>query len=82
MQKKIKKILVLAIGSIFIILGLFGLVLPFLQGIVFLAIGIILISFSFPKIRLWVDKHAEPYPHVSSVIKKMETLVKKLIGEI
>ena len=82
MKKKVKKVLVLIIGIIFIILGLFGLVLPFLQGIIFLAIGFFLLSFYFPKIRLWINKHTEKYPYLSKKIKKVEVWMTKIIGDI
>jgi len=82
MHKKVKKIIVLTIGIIFILFGLLGLALPFLQGIIFLAIGLILVSFCFPKIRLWINKHTESYPRLSSVVTKMETWIMKFIGEI
>lgn len=82
MQKEAKRIFVLTIGVVFIILGLFGLILPLLQGIIFLAIGLILISLCSQKFRLWVNKHTQPYPQLFSVIKKMETWIAKFIGEI
>lgn len=82
MQKQVKKILILTIGIIFIVLGLLGLVLPFLQGILFLAIGFFLISFYFPKSYQWIEKHTEKYPHIYTKIKKVEAWIKKFIGEI
>ncbi|KKQ04227.1 MAG: hypothetical protein US18_C0002G0006 [Parcubacteria group bacterium GW2011_GWB1_36_5] len=82
MQKKLKKVFVLSIGIIFIILGLFGLVLPFLQGFIFLAIGFFLISFYFPKVYLWIEKHTEKYPSLSIKIKKVEAWIRKFIGEM
>ncbi len=82
MQKKAKRILVIAIAIVFIFIGLIGLVLPFLQGIFFLAIGIILLSLCFPKIRYWINKHAIRYPRIFSVITKMEAWIMKLTGEI
>ncbi len=82
MQKKVKKVLVLTLGIIFIIFGLLGLVLPFLQGIIFLAIGFFLVSFYFPKSYLWIEKHTEKYPRISGKIKKVEIWIKKFIGEI
>lgn len=81
MIRNIKKGIVLAVGIIFLILGLFGLVLPFLQGFIFLAIGIVLVSFCFPEIRLWVNRRTEHYPHLSSVVNKIEKWVMKLMGE-
>lgn len=81
-MKKAKKVVVLTIGIIFIILGFFGLVLPFLQGIIFLAVGLILLSYCSPKVRLTIKKYAEHHPHLSYVINKMEGWISKIIGEI
>ncbi|MFT5485730.1 MAG: uncharacterized membrane protein YbaN (DUF454 family) [Paracoccaceae bacterium] len=44
MKKRLKRYAVLALGWIFIILGILGLFLPILQGILFLTIGLILLS--------------------------------------
>ena len=82
MQKKIKKALILTIGIIFIVLGLFGLVLPFLQGILFLAIGFFLISLYFPKVYQWTEKHTAKYPSLQEKIKKVEVWIKNFIGEV
>jgi len=82
MQKKIKKTLVLMAGIIFIILGLFGLVLPFLQGIIFLLIGFILISFCIPKVRTMLRKHTENHHHASALINKVETALAKFVGDM
>jgi len=82
MKRKAKKILVLAIGSIFIIFGLLGLFLPFLQGIIFLIVGFILISLCFPRVRLLLNKHTEKSPHVFKIINKAEKWIVKIIGEI
>lgn len=81
-MKKVKQAAVLTIGSIFLILGLFGLVLPFLQGIIFLAIGLILLSFYSPKIRSQIEKHTQKYPHLFLAVKKIEAFLAKIIGEI
>lgn len=44
MHPKLKRIMILALGWAFIFLGILGLFLPILQGILFLAIGLILLS--------------------------------------
>ncbi|OGI95169.1 hypothetical protein A2917_00755 [Candidatus Nomurabacteria bacterium RIFCSPLOWO2_01_FULL_42_17] len=82
MHKKIKKILVLIVGIIFILLGLVGLVLPFLQGILFLVIGFILVSLCVPKVRLLIKKHTEKRPHLSPLINKIEAWIVKFTGEM
>ncbi len=82
MQKGVKKILVLFVGIIFIILGLLGLVLPFLQGILFLIIGFILVSLCVPKIRILIKKHTDKHPHLSPIVNKIEAWLVKFIGEM
>lgn len=77
-----KKVLVLTIGIIFILSGLLGLFLPFLQGILFLIIGFMILSLYFPKIRLCIHKHAEKSPRLFSLINKAEKWIEKFIGEI
>jgi uncharacterized membrane protein YbaN (DUF454 family) len=82
MKRKIKKIAILTIGTIFILLGILGLVLPFLQGIIFLAIGFALIFFYFPDVRSWVNEHTKKYPHLFAIIEKIEKWLTKVIGDI
>ncbi len=82
MYKKIKKKLVLVAGILFIILGLVGLVLPFLQGFLFLAIGVILLSLHSPKIRAWTDTHTVKYPKIHATIQKVEKWIVGIVGEL
>lgn len=82
MQKQAKKVLILTIGIIFIIFGLIGLALPFLQGVLFLLIGFFLISLYFPKVYQWTEKHTAKYPKLQQKIKKFEAWARKFIGEI
>ena len=82
MKKKAKKILIFSLGIIFIVLGLLGLVLPFLQGILFLIIGIFLLSFSSPKLQQWIKKMVEKSPSTLKIIEKIEKWMSKNIGEL
>ena len=81
MYKQTKRTLLLLSGILFIILGLLGLALPFLQGFLFLAIGFILLSLHSPKIRVWTDVHTVKYPKIHSAIQKVEKWVIGIIGE-
>lgn len=82
MQKKAKRILILTIAIIFILLGLVGFVLPLLQGFLFIIIGVILLSFCFPKVRLWINEHTKNYPRLFKMVDKTEKWLTKIIGEI
>ncbi len=44
MNPKVKRILVIVTGWVFMVLGFFGLFLPILQGVLFLLIGLIILS--------------------------------------
>ncbi|MDE2019466.1 MAG: GerMN domain-containing protein [Patescibacteria group bacterium] len=59
------------LGILFVILGLLGLVLPFLQGILFIAVGLILLSYISPEIRGTLRKY-------TSRIKRLDIMVERL----
>lgn len=80
MNKKLKRTLVFGAGVIFVILGLVGLVLPFLQGFLFLAIGAILLSMASPSIRTWVEHHTRKFPKVHAMVEKVEKRITDIIG--
>ena len=82
MRKKIKKVAILGTGVFFIALGVIGLFLPVLQGILFIAIGFLFLSFYFPSHRLKLNKYIEKYPNISKTIEKVEKWLSKIIGEI
>lgn len=82
MLRNAKKFLVLTVGIIFIVLGLAGLVLPFLQGIIFLIIGLLLVSLCFPNVRFWIKRRTERHKHMSATVEKIETWLAKFIGNL
>lgn len=82
MFRKIKRKLVLLTGILFIVLGLLGLALPFLQGFLFLAIGVILLSLHSPKIREWTNLHTKKYPRIHTAIEKLEKWIIGIVGEL
>ncbi len=82
MPKEIKRALVLTAGIIFVVLGLFGLAMPFLQGILFLAIGFILLSIASPRVRKWIESHTRRYPKPHAFVEKTEKWITGIIGEV
>jgi len=81
MKKGFKRTAVFAVGAAFIPLGVAGLVLPILQGVIFLVAGVILLSIASPTIRSWTERHTRKYPKVHSVFEKMEKRIISIIGE-
>jgi uncharacterized membrane protein YbaN (DUF454 family) len=66
----IKKIGMLIIGWLFIVLGIFGLFLPFLQGILFILIGLAILSSRSEIIKRLLGHLEERYPHHHQRIEK------------
>lgn len=79
-KKELKRILVLTLATAFLLLGLAGLVLPVLQGWLFLAISAILFSMYSPSMRAWMDKHTVRYPKLHRVISKAQDWTTKVFG--
>jgi uncharacterized membrane protein YbaN (DUF454 family) len=60
---KFKKIGILIIGWTFIGLGILGLFLPILQGILFIMIGLAILSSRSESVRRFLKHIEEHYPH-------------------
>ena len=62
MQRKIRHYIILGLGWMFVFLGILGLFLPVLQGVLFLAIGAVMLSSVSPRMRLLIMKIGQRYP--------------------
>ena len=82
MPKEIKRILVRTAGAIFVVLGIFGMALPFLQGILFLAIGLILLSVASPRARAWIASRTIRYPKFHTLVQKTGKWITGIIGTV
>jgi uncharacterized membrane protein YbaN (DUF454 family) len=80
LKRQLKRILVLTLATIFLALGLAGLVLPVLQGWLFLTISLLLFSMYSPALRLWVDKHTIKYPRIHAFVAKAQAWTTKVFG--
>ncbi len=58
----LRRIALLIAGWIFVVLGIAGLFLPILQGILFLLVGLTLLSLGSPRIRLLRIRLGRRYP--------------------
>jgi len=80
MNPQIKRILLFIAAFVFIIAGLIGLALPFLQGFLFLVIGGILLSIASPRARTWIESHTRKYPKTHAFVERIERRIEKIIG--
>ena len=62
MPRPVRRILILGAGWFFVVLGILGIFLPILQGILFLAIGLILLSRESAWAQAKLDRLKAKYP--------------------
>ena len=66
MKARIKRVLVLIVGWCFILLGIVGLILPILQGVLILLVGLIILSSEYVWAHHLLSKLRQRFPKVSS----------------
>lgn len=81
MLRHTKRAIIFIIGLLFLFLGVIGLALPFLQGILFIAIGLLLLSIYSPTLREWVEHHTRKYPKVHAQVLKVQQFINRIVGE-
>ncbi len=67
MSSLAKRVLVLVVGWLFIVLGIIGLFLPILQGVLFLLIGLIILSSEYVWARKLVEYFRKRFPKLARV---------------
>ncbi|MFB3915470.1 MAG: PGPGW domain-containing protein [Terriglobales bacterium] len=65
MKAKAKHVLLIAAGWTFLLLGVAGLFLPVLQGVLFLLIGLIILSSQYAWAHHWLQKVKKHFPQVA-----------------
>ncbi len=75
-----KRWAILIAGWFFIFLGILGLFLPFLQGILFLVIGLLLLAQVQHWPRRLLDRLKRRYPKLGGMVEKSEERVKGWFG--
>jgi uncharacterized membrane protein YbaN (DUF454 family) len=75
MKPAIKRILVVVAGWSFILLGIVGLVLPFLQGVLFILVGLIILSSQYAWARRLLEKLRRRFPKIGGLADQMAAKV-------
>ncbi len=79
-KKELKRVVVLSLATVFLLLGLAGLVLPVLQGWLFLAISVLLFSMYSPRLRVWMDSHTMKYPALHRMVARANDWTTRIFG--
>ena len=67
MKARPKRILVLIAGWSFILLGIVGLFLPLLQGVLFIFVGLVILSSQYARARLLLRRLRERFPKIGRI---------------
>ena len=67
MNVHVKRVLVLFVGWGFILLGIVGLFLPVLQGVLFLLVGLIILSSEYVWAHHLITRLRQRFPKLSSI---------------
>lgn len=70
-KKIIQRVLRSILGVILIILGIFGLVLPVLQGFLFLGLGLVLLAPEIPPLARMIYRLERRFPKLAEVTKHL-----------
>ena len=78
MNRRVKRYAILILGWVFIFLGILGLFLPILQGILFLTIGLILLSRESVGAAAKLDWLKTKYPRFGAIYEEAERRATRL----
>jgi len=82
MKKETKYRILKIIGYIVVIAGIIGLFLPFLQGLLLLAVGLYLISLGSPSMREKLKIHFKRNIKFSEIVDKIDRAIERLIEKL
>ncbi len=82
MKKHLKRTALQVLGVLCLLAGIAGLVLPFLQGILLIILGLVLISVSTPSVKHHIEKWTHKHPKGKALHVKLEQFVLGIVGEL
>jgi uncharacterized membrane protein YbaN (DUF454 family) len=80
MRATVKRMLLLALGWGFILLGIAGLFLPVLQGVLFLLIGLVILSCEYCWAHRLLERLQRHFPRLHKVMHHARARADALLG--
>ena len=82
MQARVKKFLVLLLGWGFLVLGVIGLFLPVLQGVLFLIVGLLILSSEYVWAHKLLQRIRRRFPEFASRWDKAAEMAHRWTGQV
>ena len=80
MKRQIKRIIVLVIGWLLIAFGIVGLFLPVLQGVLFIMLGLLVLSGESETAHRWLQRGRKRHPKIDAKLKEWGTWWRQRFG--
>jgi uncharacterized protein len=80
MKAQIKRVGLIVTGWLFIILGVVGLFLPIMQGLLFICIGLLILSSEYVWAHKLLQKLRARFPRISRMLDSAERKVRGWLG--
>jgi uncharacterized membrane protein YbaN (DUF454 family) len=80
LTQQVKRKLYIGAGIFFIVIGIAGLVLPILQGFLFIALGLVLLSKGSSRVRALKQRFKQRYPEWGAKLTRAEKWSQALPG--
>jgi uncharacterized membrane protein YbaN (DUF454 family) len=78
----VKRIIVIIAGWFFIVTGFLGLFLPILQGVLFLCIGVYILSYEYAWAKNIIDKIRAKSPKMHETVDKAKQKAREIFNKI
>lgn len=82
MPKVLKKVVILATGWAFVLLGVLGLFLPVLQGILFLLVGLLILSTEYVWAHHLLQRMRNRFPGIASKLEQAKTRSEEWMAKV
>ena len=82
MNVQLKRVLVLIVGWAFILFGIVGLFLPILQGVLFIIIGLVILSSEYAWAHHLLSKVRMRFPKISRVADQASEKARAVLSRI
>ncbi len=81
-RRKVRQWSILTIGWVFVVLGIVGLFLPLMQGVLFMVIGLVLLSAVSPRARLATQRIRRRWPRTGARIDAIRRRTNRILNRI
>lgn len=76
----IKKSFRMFLGFLFILIGITGILLPLINGLLFILAGLLILSIDSPKLENFLDNLVNKNLHLEKMYRKVKLFIKKIFN--